>query len=66
VKFAKHGLDGALALLDATLGELPSMFPNPLTPKDLVFLINKDDSNIRTVAFAIKHGHSQRIQYNYI
>jgi hypothetical protein len=66
MEFAKHGLNWTLALLDAALGELPSMFPNALTPEDLIFLINEDDSNIRTVAFAIKHGHSQRIQYNCI
>jgi hypothetical protein len=58
VEFAKHGLNRTFTVFNATLRELPSMFPDTLTPKDLIFLINEDDSDIRTVAFAIKHGHS--------
>ena len=64
VKLAQHRLRRALALIDAALRKLPCVFPYALAPKDLVFLINEDNPNIWTVAFAIKHGHSLRIQYN--
>ena len=64
VKLAQHRLHRTFALIDATLWKLPSMFPDALAPKDLVFLINEDNPYIWTVAFAIKHGHSLRIQYN--
>jgi hypothetical protein len=65
VKLAIHGLYRAFAVLDAPLGELPSVLPDTFTPEHLVFLIYEDNADIRTVAFSIKHGPPQRIQYNY-
>jgi len=53
VEFAIHGLHGTFSVLDATLRKLPSMFPNPLTPKDLVFTIDENNADIGTVAFTI-------------
>ncbi|CFP60658.1 Uncharacterised protein [Bordetella pertussis] len=56
MEFAIHGLHRAFAVLDATLRELPGMFPDSLAPEDLVFTVYENDADIGTVAFAIKHG----------
>jgi hypothetical protein len=53
VQFPVHGLDGAFAILDATLRKLPRVLPNTFTPKNLVFLIYEDNADIRTVAFTV-------------
>src|SRR5690606_35093317 len=59
VELAKHGLYRTFPVLDAPLGELPSVLTDAFTPEYLVLLIYEDNADIRTVAFSVQHGPPQ-------
>lgn len=64
LKLSIHGLNRRFAIFDTTLRKLPGMFSNSFTPKDLILLVYEDNTNIRTVAFAIKHAATPIFKYN--
>src|SRR5919204_494399 len=55
LELAVHGFQGGLAVLDATLRELPRVLVDALAPEHLVPGIGEDDADVRTVAFLVEH-----------
>jgi hypothetical protein len=54
-ELAIHRLLGTLARLDASLRKLPSVFLDPLTPKDLILRVAQDNSHIGAIAVTVYH-----------
>src|SRR4051812_27904393 len=55
-QLAVHRLERRLAVLDATLRELPRVLVDPLAPEHVVPAIGENDADVRTVAFLVEHG----------
>lgn len=59
VQLPIHGLFGCLVGVDAALRKLPSILPDPPTPKEAVLLIAKDDSHVGPKTVVINHNWNQ-------
>ena len=58
VQFAKHGLLGSFAPVDAALRELPRVGADTLAPKHLTLLVEQDDPDVRPEAIAVEHNQT--------
>jgi hypothetical protein len=55
LEFAEHRLLRALSDFYAALRELPRVFPDPLTPEDLVCCVAQNNSYVRAIAVTVDH-----------
>jgi hypothetical protein len=58
IQFAVHGLLRTFTMLNPTLRELPRMLPNAFSPENLVTAIEKDDADIGSISFTVKHDRA--------
>src|SRR5437899_7708689 len=59
-QFAVHRLHRRFPELDPALRELPGVFLDALTPKDLVAPVAEDDADVRPIAVSIEHTPSSK------
>jgi hypothetical protein len=64
VQLAIHRLLWGLAMLNATLRELPCMLPYPLAPEHLIPVVRDDNADIRAVAVSVYHLSLYSVNFN--
>ena len=58
VQFAKHGLLGIFAPVNATLRKLPRVGTDTFAPKYLTSLVEQDDADVGPKAVPVKHNQT--------
>jgi len=58
MELAEHRLLGRLAVLDPALRELPRVGTQPLSPKNLILLVEQDDADVGPEAFTVEHNET--------
>lgn len=58
IEFPVHGLLGGLILIDATLGELPSILPHTPPPEQSILIVAQNNTYVWPETIPIYHGNS--------
>jgi hypothetical protein len=66
MQFSQHGLLGVFSPINATLGKLPAVASDSLSPKNLILMVHQDDANIGPEAVSVQHNQLSIFQTEFI